>query len=94
MVYIQQTNGQADVMSGNKSSKFYDIDSSLLNSISLLNEKRRIHINKLPDIMRLALREYLYVELCNKEHRLQVEFGYDYYLKIRASSLCITSYPL
>lgn len=71
-----------DIVSGIKSSKFYDIDSPLLNSISLLNEKRRIHINKLPDIMRLALREYLYVELCNKEHRLQVEFGYDYYLKI------------
>lgn len=71
-----------DIVSRIKSSKFYDIDSPLLNSISLLNEKRRIHINKLPDIMRLALREYMYVELCNKEHRLQVEFGYDYYLKI------------
>lgn len=68
-----------------KSSKFYNIDSELLKSMPLLEEKRRIYILKITDIIRLSLREYIYVVLRNKEHKLQIEFGYDYYLKICCS---------
>lgn len=68
-----------------KSSKFYNIDSELLKSMPLLEEKRRIYILKITDIIRLSLREYIYVVLRNKEHKLQIEFGYDYYLKISCS---------
>ncbi len=68
-----------------KSSKFYNIDSELLKSMPLLEENRRIYILKITDIIRLSLREYIYVVLRNKEHKLQIEFGYDYYLKISCS---------
>ena len=68
-----------------KSSKFYNIDSELLKSLPLLEENRRIYISKITDIIRLSLREYIYVVLRNKEHKLQIEFGYDYYLKISCS---------
>lgn len=68
-----------------KSSKFYNIDSELLKSMPLLEEKRRIYILKITDIIRLSLREYIYVVLRNKEHKLQIEFGHDYYLKISCS---------
>lgn len=68
-----------------KSSKFYDIDCDLLKSMPLLEEKRRIHISKITDIIRLSLREYIYVVLRNKEHKLQVQFGYDYYLNVSCS---------
>lgn len=68
-----------------KSSKFYNIDSSLLKSVPLLEEKRKIYDKEIPDMVRLALREYAYVVLCNKGRELVIEFGYDYYLKIMCS---------
>ena len=36
-------------------------------------------------VLRLALREYIYVELSNKAHKLFVKFGYDYYLNVACS---------
>ena len=51
----------------------------------MLNFKDEIYILKITDIIRLSLREYIYVVLRNKEHKLQIEFGYDYYLKISCS---------
>ena len=73
-----------------ESSKFYNIDSELLKSMPLLEKNRRIYIKKITDIIRLSLREYIYVVLCNKNHKLQIEFGYDYYLKISCSLNCET----
>ena len=69
-----------------KSSRFHEMDSPLLKSIPLLEEKRRIYSKEeLSDIIRLALRKYIYVELSNKERKLLIEFGYDYYLKVSCS---------
>lgn len=65
-----------------KASYFQKIDSLLLNSISLLEKNKRIPIKKISDVLRLALREYIYVELSNKEHGVFVKFGYDYYLNV------------
>ena len=70
------------ITSSIKSSKFYNIDSELLKSLPLLEENRRIHILKITDIIRLSLREYIYVVLRNKEHKLHIKFGYDYYLNV------------
>ena len=70
------------ITSSIKSSKFYNIDSELLKSLPLLEENRRIHISKITDIIRLSLREYIYVVLRNKEHKLHIKFGYDYYLNV------------
>ena len=61
----------------------------ILNSY-LLEENRRIHISKITDIIRLSLREYIYVVLCNKEHKLHIKFGYDYYLNVSCSLNCET----
>lgn len=68
-----------------ESSKYKNTDSRLLKSLPLLEEKRRIHYKKISDIVRLCLREYLYVELSNQEHKLSIEFGYDYYLNVSCS---------
>ncbi len=68
-----------------KTSKFHKIDSLLLKSISLLEENKRISIEKISDVLRLALREYIYVEFSNKEHGVFVKFGYDYYLNVACS---------
>ena len=78
------------ITSSIKSSKFYNIDSELLKSLPLLEENRRIHISKITDIIRLSLREYIYVVLCNKEHKLHIKFGYDYYLNVSCSLNCET----
>lgn len=68
-----------------KASKFHEIDVRLLSSVPLLDEKRRISSTKISDVLRLALREYIYVVLSNKEHGVFVRFGYDYYLNIACS---------
>jgi len=68
-----------------KASYFQKIDSLLLKSISLLEKNKRIPIEKISDVLRLALREYIYVELSNKEHGVFVKFGYDYYLNVACS---------
>ena len=68
-----------------KVSKFRKIDSRLLSSVPLLEKNRKISSTKLSDILRLALREYIYVVLSNKEHGVFVRFGYDYYLNIACS---------
>ena len=68
-----------------KCSKFYSIDSELLQSIQLLEENRRVYITRITDLVRLSLREYIYVVLSNKEHKIQIKFGYDYYLNIACS---------
>lgn len=68
-----------------KTSRFNKIDSPLLRSISLLEENKRISIEKISDVLRLALREYIYVELSNKEHEVFIKFGYDYYLNVACS---------
>ena len=68
-----------------KTSKFHKIDSLLLKSISLLEENKRISIGQISNVLRLALREYIYVELSNKAHKLFVKFGYDYYLNVASS---------
>lgn len=68
-----------------KSSKFYDIDFPLLLSLPLIAGGKKIHHTKIDNVIRLALREYLYVVLCNNKHKLQIEFGYDYYMKIKSS---------
>ncbi|MBP3845303.1 MAG: hypothetical protein J6E48_09270, partial [Prevotella sp.] len=68
-----------------KCSKFYSIDSELLQSIQLLEENRRVYITRITDLVRLSLREYIYVVLSNKENKIQIKFGYDYYLNIACS---------
>ena len=68
-----------------KCSKFYSIDSELLQSIQLLEKNRRVYITRITDLVRLSLREYIYVVLSNKEHKIQIKFGYDYYLNIACS---------
>jgi len=73
---------KADIIESIQDSKFHDIDSPLLQSIPLLEVKKRIHPNEIPDIVRMALREYIYVELGDKEHKFKIQFGYDYYLYV------------
>lgn len=68
-----------------KASKFRKIDSRLLSSVPLLEKNERISSTKISDILRLALREYIYVVLSNKEHGVFVKFGYDYYLNVSCS---------
>ena len=68
-----------------KSSKFYNIDFPLLLSLPLVAKGKKIYYKKIDNLIRLALREYLYVVLCNNKHKLQIEFGYDYYMKISSS---------
>lgn len=68
-----------------KSSKFHNIDLPLLQSLPLVAKGKKIHYKKIDNLIRLALREYLYVVLCNNKHNLQVDFGYDYYMKISSS---------
>lgn len=65
-----------------KTSNFNKIDFPLLKTISLLEADKRISIEKISDVLRLALREYIYVELSNKAHGTFVKFGYDYYLNV------------
>lgn len=74
-----------DIIEHIKSSKFYDIDSPLLQSLSLLKENNRISYEQMSCVIRLCLREFAYLELSNNEHKLKIEFGYDYYLRVLCS---------
>lgn len=70
------------IMERMKSSRFCVEDSLLQSSIVFLKKGKNICSKNLDNIIRLALREYIYVILYNKKYNLQVEFGYDYYLYI------------
>ena len=68
----------------------YGILSQMIMDIAYRYQTQSKQTEKITDIIRLSLREYIYVVLCNKKHKLQIEFGYDYYLKISCSLNCET----
>lgn len=47
-----------------------------------LKSGQRIGVDKVPLIIRLCLREYIYAVLVNLKLNLQIEFGYDYYMYV------------
>lgn len=48
----------------------------------MLENKKRIHVSHIADVVRLALREYVFIILNNQTHGVKIEFGYDYYMYI------------
>lgn len=55
---------------------------SLCQALKSLKIRERIHISQIPDVMRLLLREHVYLVLCSKVHKLSLSVGYDYYMYI------------
>lgn len=47
-----------------------------------LHRDKRIFVTNIPLVVRLCLRECLYAVLINLKHKLQIDFGYDYYMHI------------
>lgn len=68
----------------------YGILSQMIMDIAYRYQTQLKQTEKITDIIRLSLREYIYVVLCNKEHKLHVKFGYDYYLNVSCSLNCET----
>lgn len=68
-----------------RNSLYYDDEKQYLKSFPLLKAKKRINCQKIDDILRMALREYVYFVLSNKARKLRVEFGYDYYMRVSCS---------
>ncbi|WP_303031591.1 hypothetical protein [uncultured Duncaniella sp.] len=58
------------------------INAELLSFVKGLEANQRIGINKVPLIIKLCLREYVYAVLVNLKRGLQIEFGYDYYMYV------------
>lgn len=54
--------------------------SSLCKALNSLKKRERIHISLIPDVIRLLLREYVYLVLYSKAHKLRLSVGYDYYM--------------
>lgn len=69
----------------------YGILSHMITDIAYRYQTQLKQTEKIIDIIRLSLREYIYVVLCNKEHKLHIKFGYDYYLNVSCSLNCETS---
>ena len=68
----------------------YGILSQMIMDIAYRYQTQLKQTEKITDIIRLSLREYIYVVLCNKEHKLHIKFGYDYYLIVSCSLNCET----
>lgn len=68
----------------------YGILSQMIMDIAYRYQTQLKQHEKITDIIRLSLREYIYVVLCNKEHKLHIKFGYDYYLNVSCSLNCET----
>lgn len=68
----------------------YGILSHMIMDIAYRYQTQLKQTEKITDIIRLSLREYIYVVLCNKEHKLHIKFGYDYYLNVSCSLNCET----
>jgi hypothetical protein len=56
----------------------------------------RISADIVPTILRLGLREIIWARLIGKSDRctMEVEFGYDYYIRLHANNLCILDFNL
>ena len=68
----------------------YGILSHMITDIAYRYQTQLKQTEKITDIIHLSLREYIYVVLCNKEHKLHIKFGYDYYLNVSCSLNCET----
>ena len=68
----------------------YGILSHMITDIAYRYQTQLKQTEKIIDIIRLSLREYIYVVLCNKEHKLHIKFEYDYYLNVSCSLNCET----
>ena len=68
----------------------YGILSQMIMDIAYRYQTQLKQTEKITDIIRLSLREYIYVVLRNKEHKLHIKFGYDYYLNVSCSLNCET----
>lgn len=68
----------------------YGILSQMIMDIAYRYQTQLKQTEKITDIIRLSLRKYIYVVLCNKEHKLHIKFGYDYYLNVSCSLNCET----
>ena len=68
-------------------SDFYDEDISLLHYFKTFDKKKRITIKMIDPIARLCMREYMFVTLVDRKHRLKFEFGYDLYLSATCGSI-------
>ena len=62
--------------------KITPINAELLSFAKGVEAGQRIGIDKIPLIIKLCLREYMYVVLVNLKRDLQIEFGYDYYMYV------------
>ena len=60
----------------------YGILSHMITDLAYRYQTQLKQTEKITDIIRLSLREYIYVVLRNKEHKLHIKFGYDYYLNV------------
>lgn len=51
-----------------------------------LHQGKRIFITDIPLVVKLCLRECLYAILINLKQKLQIDFGYDYYMHIHTQA--------
>ena len=68
-------------------SDFYDEDIPLLHYFKTFDKKKRITLKMIDPIARLCMREYMFVTLVDRKHRLKFEFGYDLYLSATCGSI-------
>lgn len=59
---------------------FLQYDKLLYNSYMKLYEGRRFDVIGIPDVIRLNLRGYTYTALTNLHKKLEIHFGFDYYM--------------
>lgn len=63
-------------------SRPYKEDPEIIKLVRTLDMGKRIYLDTLDKVIRMALREYMYVILSSNEHSLLIESGYDYYMKV------------
>ncbi len=76
---------KTDLINNIRLSKFPKQDLPLINHIYNLETKNRIYYTKISPIIKLALRDYIYVIFSNNTHKLQFDISYNLYLNINCN---------
>lgn len=73
---------KSSIASDIRKSCFYNIDKGLEKIALSLSLGKKISLNRISEAIILCLREYAYIRLSNISHKIDIDFGYDYYLHI------------
>lgn len=78
--YFELDKKHAEKLILNSRFSYYDLP--LLHYVQTFNKNKHITMKMIAPIIKLCMRDYLYVILVDRKHRLKIDFGYELYLRL------------